>query len=388
MSAYLFPVKMALMIFPFLALVLALPVFVGQYRRFGSFVFWRAVVIYTFIFYLLTAYFMVILPLPTVASVAKMTGPTYNLVPFKVVSDFFKQTVFVLSEPATWLAALKQNVVIQPLFNLLLTLPFGVYLRYYFKRSLKRVLLLSFGLSLFFELTQLTGLYGIYPRPYRLFDVDDLVLNSLGGLLGGLLAPALMRLFPTREQMDAKAYERGQRVTFTRRFVAFLIDNVIAVGLFTMVVGLVAQLLHVSDFVDASGLGNTIPLLIVFLFWPAVAGGQTLGKKLVRIRIVKRDGAACGFWRLAWREFLLYGVAYWALRGLIWSTTELFSKMHQTPVDWLLFALTLGATLFFLVDILVAGLRRTRVFHDVWAGTTQVSTVERPVGTESGSSAK
>ena len=31
----------------------------------------------------------------------------------------------------------------------------------------------SFLLSLFFEVTQLTGLYFLYPGSYRLFDVDD-----------------------------------------------------------------------------------------------------------------------------------------------------------------------------------------------------------------------
>ncbi len=39
-----------------------------------------------------------------------------------------------------------------PLF--LLVLPFGVYLRYYFKCSFLKTVLASFLLSLFFELTQ------------------------------------------------------------------------------------------------------------------------------------------------------------------------------------------------------------------------------------------
>ncbi len=185
MSAYLFPVKMAVLTFPFLALGLALPFLIVQYRRFGSFQFWRAVVVYSFVFYMLAAYFMVILPLPSRSAVAALTTAKFNLVPFMALREFLHTTVFSPMHPGTWLAAMKQPGFIQPAFNIVLTLPFGVYLRYYFKRPLWQVLMLSFGLSLFFELTQLSGLYGYYPRPYRLFDVDDLILNTSGGVLGG-----------------------------------------------------------------------------------------------------------------------------------------------------------------------------------------------------------
>ena len=76
------------------------------------------------------------------------------------------------------------EIVNQVFYNILLTLPFGIYLRYYFNCSFKKTFFCTFLLTLFFELTQLSGLYGIYPRPYRLFDVDDLFLNTLGGIIG------------------------------------------------------------------------------------------------------------------------------------------------------------------------------------------------------------
>lgn len=63
-------------------------------------------------------------------------------------------------------------------------MPFGVYLRYYFKQDLKRTILFSFLLSLFYELTQLSALYGIYSGPYRLADVEDLICNTMGGAVG------------------------------------------------------------------------------------------------------------------------------------------------------------------------------------------------------------
>ncbi|EYD75069.1 hypothetical protein Rumeso_03397 [Rubellimicrobium mesophilum DSM 19309] len=43
---------------------------------------------------------------------------------------------------------------------------------------------LGLGLSLAVELTQLTGTWGLYPCAYRKFDVDDLILNTVGVALG------------------------------------------------------------------------------------------------------------------------------------------------------------------------------------------------------------
>ncbi|GJM76253.1 hypothetical protein HMSSN036_84690 [Paenibacillus macerans] len=53
----------------------------------------------------------------------------------------------------------------QVAFNVLLTVPFGMIMRYYFRFGPIRCLLLSFLLSLFFEVTQLTGIFGILTTP-------------------------------------------------------------------------------------------------------------------------------------------------------------------------------------------------------------------------------
>jgi hypothetical protein len=47
------------------------------------------------------------------------------------------------------------------------------------------------GLTLAVELTQLTGIWGLYPCAYRQFNVDDLMLNALGVVVGFLLARGL-----------------------------------------------------------------------------------------------------------------------------------------------------------------------------------------------------
>lgn len=376
MSAYLYPIRTAILIFPILALVLTLPFMIGQYRRYGSVVFWRAVVVYTFIFYLLTAYFLIILPLPSAAAVAKMTGPKYNLVPFMALREFINTTPFQFAHPTTWLAALKAPGFIQPAFNITLTLPFGVYLRYYFKRPLWQVIGISFALSLFFELTQLSGLYGYYPRPYRLFDVDDLILNTTGGLIGGLVAPALMRVFPSRDAMDKESVALGTRVTWPRRFVAFLVDYVVMGVIVGAAIAFIAFLFGDARFGSSWQFGYIVSTLFLFVLIPYFNAGQTIGKRLVKIRIVKVDGQPIGFWRLLWREFLLYGVAFpitWVFNNQL---VLVMSDWHQSDLTYVLLIGSGIATIYFVVNIVWEIMtRHGRFFYDVWAKTKQVSTV-------------
>lgn len=57
MHDYLFPIEIAVLLFPVLAFILTLPFAIYQYRKFGGLNFLRNVVLYTFIFYLLCAFF-------------------------------------------------------------------------------------------------------------------------------------------------------------------------------------------------------------------------------------------------------------------------------------------------------------------------------------------
>lgn len=377
MSAYLYPVKMAVLTFPILALVLALPFLIGQYRKYGSFLMWRAIVIYSFVFYMLTAYFLIILPLPSRASVALLTTARYNLVPFNALREFIHTTVFSPLHPGTWLAAMKQPGFIQPVFNIVLTIPFGVYLRYYFKRPWWQAWVMSLGLSLFFELTQLSGLYGYYPRPYRLFDVDDLICNSTGGLLGAWLAPALMRVFPSRDAMDVQSRKAGLRVSLMRRFVAFALDNVVVVGIAAGVLSLLAHLLGVDGLLPGVLMTWVLPVFFAHVLVPWVNHGATWGKQIVRIQVVASDNQPAKFGPLLLRAVLLYGVGLQSLRGFFLMFEEIFSKFHRTDLNFALLLL-FGMVLAFIgVNFIWALFRRpTRFFYEVWSKTTQISTVK------------
>ncbi|WP_347071374.1 VanZ family protein, partial [Lacticaseibacillus paracasei] len=269
-----------------------------------------------------------------------------------------------------------QSAFIQPFFNVVLTIPFGFYLRYYFKRSVPQIILMSFGLSLFFELTQLSGLYGYYPRPYRLFDVDDLILNTTGGFLGGVFAPILMRALPSRDIIDAKIQARGARVTLARRFAAFIIDFF----LFSGIIGVLIQiLLHLLGLDQLPGfLGNyVLPLFFVFVLWPAFNQGQTLGKSLVRIKIVRTNGQPIGFWRLFLRESLLYGLALPSFMGLNYFFGEYFGAFHRTEINLAALGFFGLLSLLFLINFAWEIIsRHHRFFYDAWTDTTQISTFQ------------
>lgn len=77
---------------------------------------------------------------------------------------------------------------LQIFFNIVLFVPWGFMARAVFKRGIIVSTLTAFCMTLLIETTQLTGFWGYFPCAYRIFDVDDLFTNTLGGLLGAVVA--------------------------------------------------------------------------------------------------------------------------------------------------------------------------------------------------------
>ena len=296
MDFYLRVVGQAVLFFPVASALIALPFLIHHYRKYGGMTFARFFLSYSFVLYALCAYFLVILPLPSREAVAQMTGPSVQLIPFSFFRDLGKETDFLLNDPSTYLPALFSTFTLQFVFNIALLVPLGFYLRYYFRRSLGQAVLLSLGVSLFFELTQLSGLYGYYPRAYRLFDVDDLICNTLGGLLGYLLTGPLMRVLPDRDKIDQRSYQKGERVTFTRRGLSFFVD-LIFVDLLWVVLSVVLPDLPFS-------LPFALAYWLYFGLFQWACKGKSLGKRLTKICVVNQDGSRV----LLWRCLLRYGI--------------------------------------------------------------------------------
>lgn len=162
-----------------------------------------------------------------------------QLNPLNFIFDIIKHTHINFQDPKTFLTIFNNWAFLTTIFNIFMTLPFGFYLRYYFRNNFKQVVVKAFLLSLFFELTQLSGLYFIYAGNYRLFDVDDLITNTLGGIFGFILANLLAKFLPTREEIDLKSYDRSKKISFLRRLVALVFDAI----------GSVAFLLTLAPFI-------------------------------------------------------------------------------------------------------------------------------------------
>ena len=283
MNVYGIPIKFAIITFPFIAFILTIPFLIYQYRKYGAIPILKSIIFYSFILYLITAYYMVILPLPSIEYVKKLNTPYTQLVPFQFIKDITATVSFDVANLNDIINIFSHSTIYVVVFNFILTLPFGVYLKYYFNKKWYQTIIYSFLFSLFFELTQLSGLYGIYPRPYRLFDVDDLIINTLGGFFGHLITPLLTIFLPTQKELESISYKKGEKVTLLRRGLAFLID----VFFITLINVIVSILLYSSKLFFYSGL---ISILIYYIFVPLIGNGKTIGKKILRLDIASIKG--------------------------------------------------------------------------------------------------
>lgn len=268
-NSYIFPVKIALITFPIFAFIFTLPFLILQYKKYRYINKFRAVVLYSFLLFLLVSYYLVILPLPKTHDIKSLHTPGtkyYNLIPFTFIHDFLNETNVVFNQPSSYIRILKDRAFLQVAFNAILTVPLGIYLRYYFKKSLKQTVLICFLCSLFFELTQLTGVYGIYNAPYRIFDVDDLILNTFGGFIGYVIAPTFTYFLPVVDKLDENINLESMPVGYIRRFIAFQID--------WFIIGIANNILLISKDI-------IVYAAIVFLYFIVLGyftNGKTFGK--------------------------------------------------------------------------------------------------------------
>ena len=143
-----------------------------------------------FVMYLCCVIELVFFPLPTMKEAAVLSVQ-YQLIPFHFIADFMHDSFI--------------RVLCQVMFNIIMTIPFGMFLEYCIGLPIKKTILISFAFTAFIELGQLTGLFFMFKGSYRLFDVDDLMLNTLGALIGYFaIRTAENRLIPAIAVYDRK----------------------------------------------------------------------------------------------------------------------------------------------------------------------------------------
>lgn len=309
LSPYLESIFQACLLFPLVAAVFTLPFMVVNYRRFGGIALMRVLVMYSFVLYTMCAFLLTVLPLPSREAVAAMAPRDVGLVPFR---DFAVGLEKAGVLPDSWLdaAAWGRFFVSKDFFqiaaNVIMQIPLGFYLRYYFRCGWKKTLLVGFCVSLFYEVTQYTGLFFIYPHAYRFAEVDDLINNTLGAMIGYGLTPFLARMLPTREEIDRISYDKGRRITLLRRVVAAGIDLMI----YSLLILAPAVLLRHEKSAPLPLAAWTLLCFVgYFALLPALRGGKSPGHALLKLRVVREsDHQPPSFAQLLTRYMLLYVV--------------------------------------------------------------------------------
>ena len=358
--SYVESIKIAFITFPFIALLFTIPFILYNYHKYGSIHFLRVFIIYTFILYLITIYFLVVLPLPTFEDALKNTGPYLNLHPFKFVKDFIRETPFVWNDISTYLKTIMDSSFYVVMFNILMFVPFGMYLRYYFKCSLKKTLLYSLGLSLFFELTQLTGLYFIYPNPYRLCDVDDLIQNTLGGIIGFFIMGWLDNYLPTREKIDEEALKKGEEVSGFRRITAFFLDLFLYL-LFTILLSVFIHdyLLFISFF-------------LYYAVFPFINDEATIGMKFLNI---KMEYKKLDFIFNILRYLFLWLYYFLIPLGLVKFTMYVHNYFDLQNITFLLYVSIVMFIIFFYFIHFILLVKNKKIYYDQLFKIKFVSTI-------------
>ncbi len=359
--SYLISIKTAFLIFPLIALLFTIPFILHQYHKYGSINKLRCLIIYSFILYMITIYFLVILPLPHIADVTYKSG-MIRLLPFSFIFDIIKESNIVYSDIGTFINILKTNAFYTTLLNIFMTVPFGMYLRYYFKCSFKKTCYLSFLLSLFFELTQLSGLYFIYPYQYRVFDVDDLIMNTLGGIIGFYIVSLFNKILPSRDEIDRKSLEEGKKVTGLRRFTVYCLDFIIFNFILIFIRNIYLKL---------------IIFIIYYAIIPEITNGLTIAGKFLNVRFCTNKFKTIKYLS---RFIIIYYYYFKMPFYLIILETTIFEVLNiLTYIKSLIYFTTLIFILIFYIVNIIQVLKNKSKFYDSLFSITYKSTIKEQI---------
>lgn len=345
MTDRLVPAVLAIVVGAVLVLAVLVPVVALSYRRRGGFGPREMVVLATVPVYGLAILTYTLLPLLQVDAAfcaGRSVADVLQTRPFQFVDDIAR---IASRQEATGMRAWVANGAVQQVvLNVVLFAPLGWLLRGPFRRSLPVTVAAGFAVSLLVELTQYTGNWFLFPCAYRVADVDDLIANTAGALLGGLAA---MLLRPRR--FDAAGDpDRPAPVSARRRLLGAVCD-VLAVWGSGAVLG--AVLLAAFSFV-AGGLDGPLPAgvasaneivgfwvpLALFLVVPLVGAGGTVGQRAVRLRPALPDGGVPSRGKRLVRVLLGTGglvlltgpSGAFGLLGLVWGVASLVGLFRTT----------------------------------------------------------
>lgn len=345
MNDRIVPAVLAIVVGTALMFAVLVSVVALSYRRRGRFGPRELLMVATVPVYGLAILTYTLLPLPQVDAAfcaGRTTADVLQTRPFQFVADIVR--IASRQETTGMRAWLANGAVQQVVLNVALFAPLGWLLRGPFRRSLPVAVAAGLGASLLVELTQYTGNWFLFPCAYRVADVDDLIANTAGALLGALAA---MLLRPRRWDVAGDP-GRPTAVTATRRLLGAVCD-VLAVWCSGALLGavLLAGTSLAGDGIraplpgwydGASELVGFWAPLALFLALPLAGAGGTIGQRAVRLRPARPDGGVPSRGQRLLRVLLGTGgllllsgpSGALGLLGLVWGVASLVGLFRTT----------------------------------------------------------
>ncbi|MEA4944587.1 MAG: VanZ family protein [Propionicimonas sp.] len=268
----------AILIGGVLAVAAFLPMVAVRYRRAGRLRLLDVVTLLAVAVYAMALWSYTLIPLPESDNFRCVAA---NLDPLAFLDDIRKEGRPLRANRALFQAA----------FNVVLFLPLGYFLRVLWRRGVVIATLLGFGISAAIEFTQRTGIWGLYHCAYRVFDVDDLILNTSGALLGSILAAPIAWLL-----RRSRPVPRVDHVTLGRRLVGMLADLMVIGFLGAALVVVWRTFAHTVLGIPFDDLPWWVEQLLAVSVPAVVEGywvlrrGRTLGEAIVQLQPVARPG--------------------------------------------------------------------------------------------------
>ncbi|GAA4365366.1 VanZ family protein [Paeniglutamicibacter cryotolerans] len=274
-----------------------------QYRRYGRLSWGRSIGTTGVVVYLFALGAYTMLPLP--ASRGDFCATQGHRGFQKEPLNFLHEIQADLSGPMG--AILRDPAFVQVALNVLLFIPLGLFAVRWLKSGFLGALALGALATVAIEMTQYTGVWGLFGCAYRFADVDDLMANFIGALIGAVLA--YLPVFAWLGGPARNAEELGPRpLTRPRRLLGMVFD----VAFLQLVWLLVAGIQMAGEALGFGVAGH--PLLFwAYLLAPAAAVvfapglGRTRaswGQRCVWIGAVSGDGASAGSGRTLLRALL------------------------------------------------------------------------------------
>lgn len=267
---WLFSARVGIVLGVIMAVLLFVPAMVWQSRRFGRLTLGRTLAAAAFAVYGVTLAAYTLLPLPPEGFCEAGGGHGIRVRPFHSVGDIVERTAHL-----SLAGALRSYVVLQVVLNVALFVPWGVFVRRLFGRSWWFAGLSGAAVSFVIEATQGTGLWGIYGCAYRYADIDDVITNTTGALIGALIAPVLLAWVP-EARPDVERRREPRPVTRRRRLAGMLIDVAAIYGLWVSL--LIGERVASFEVERLEGVGPEAlrPLVLGLVATAVVVGFPTL----------------------------------------------------------------------------------------------------------------